>query len=229
MLVTPGQIKAARAMLDWSAEDLGKRVGVVKTTISAIETGRSNGSVEVLGAIVKALESGGIEFLPDGGVRPRQGRIVTLHGQSGYWDFYDDVYETVKEVGGEILVSNVDERDFDKWLGEKWGNHRNRMSELLKTKAFNLKILIKEGDRHFTVPGHAEYRWTPKERFSEIPFYVYGQKLAIILFEPNNVSVHVIDNPKITEAYKKQFDVIWEQAIIIPKDQITEQAQYEAK
>lgn len=227
MLITPGQIKAARAMLDWSAEDLGKRVGVVKTTISAIETGRSNGSVEVLNAIVTALENGGVEFLNDGGVRPRQSRVLTLQGQQGYWDFYDDVYETVKKTGGEILVSNVDERDFDKWLGERWSIHRNRMANLLKEQPFNLKILIKEGDRHFTVPGHAEYRWTPKERFSEIPFYVYGQKLAIILFETDNVSVHIIDNSKITEAYKKQFDVIWEQAIVIPRDQITEQGPYE--
>ena len=70
------------------------------------------------------------------------------------------------------------------------------------------------------MPEYAEYRWTPKDRFSEIPFYVYGKKLAIILFEPENVSVFIIDNPKIADAYKKQFNVIWDQAIQIPEDRL---------
>ena len=69
--------------------------------------------------------------------------------------------------------------------------------------------------------------WTPKDRFSEIPFYVYGNKLAIILFEPDNVSISIIDNPKIAEAYKKQFNVMWDQAIVIPKDQQEAQGKHE--
>jgi hypothetical protein len=154
--------------------------------------------------------------------------MKTLQGQQGYWEFYDDVYETVKKLGGEILVANVDEREFDKWLGERWETQKNRMIELSQKKSFNLKILVKEGDRHFTVPEYAEYRWTPKDRFSEIPFYVYGRKLAIILFEPKNVSIYIIDNPKISEAYKKQFNVIWDQAILIPPDQVRPQGKHES-
>ncbi|PZQ45112.1 MAG: transcriptional regulator, partial [Micavibrio aeruginosavorus] len=45
MLASPNQIKAGRALISWSADDLAKRVGVQKTMISAIETGRSNGSI----------------------------------------------------------------------------------------------------------------------------------------------------------------------------------------
>lgn len=226
-MISASQIKAARALLDWSQEDLAKMVEVSLPTLRNIEKG-GDAKQETLKNITSAFEENGIEFLIDDGVKRKTSALKTLQGQQGYWDFYDDVYNTVKMIGGEILVANVDEREFDKWLGDRWENQKNRMLELSAQRSFNLKILVKEGDRHFTVPEYAEYRWTPKDRFSEIPFYVYGRKLAIILFEPKNVSIYIIDNPKIAEAYKKQFNVIWDQAINIPKDQQKPQGKYES-
>ena len=225
-MISSHQIKAARALLDWSQEDLSKLVDISLPTLRNIEKGGDT-KQESLKRIKAVFEENGIEFVIDDGVKRRSSAMTTLQGQQGYWDFYDDVYETVKKLGSEILVANVDEREFDKWLGKRWETQKNRMIELSQSKNFNLKILVKEGDRHFTVPEYAEYRWTPKDRFSEIPFYVYGRKLAIILFEPKNVSIYIIDNPKISEAYKKQFNVIWDQAIIIPPDQIKAQGKHE--
>ncbi len=218
-MISASQIKAARALLDWSQEDLAKMVDVSLPTLRNIEKGGDT-KQETLKNITSAFEENGIEFLIDDGVKRKTSAMKTLQGQKGYWEFYDDVYETVKKLGGEILVSNVDELLFTKWLGERGMVHKGRMNALSKEKEFSLKILIREGDNNFTVPEYAEYRWTPKDRFSEIPFYVYGRKLAIILFEPQNVSVFIIDNPKIAEAYKKQFNVIWDQAILIPKERL---------
>lgn len=226
-MISCHQIKAARALLDWSQNDLAESIDVSLPTLRNIEKGGS-AKLETLKKIKSVLELKGIEFGENDGVKRRSTVLRTLEGQEGYWKFYDDVYETVKTSGGEILVSNVDEREFDKWLGERWELQKNRMIELSKEQDFNIKILIKEGDRHFTVPEYAEYKWTPKDRFSEIPFYVYGNKLAIILFEPQNVSISIINNPKIASAYKKQFEVMWDQAIDIPKDQIEAQEKYES-
>lgn len=205
--------------MGWSQEDLSKLINVSLPTLRNIEKGGDT-KQETLKNITSAFEDSGIEFTIDDGVKRKSSAMKTLQGQQGYWDFYDDVYETTKKLGGEILVSNVDELLFTKWLGERGMVHKNRMNALSKEKPFSLKILIREGDSNFTVPEYAEYRWTPKDRFSEIPFYVYGRKLAIILFEEKNVSIYIIDNPKISEAYKKQFNVIWDQAIIIPKDRL---------
>ncbi len=225
-MISSHQIKAARALIDWSQQDLADAIEVSLPTLRNIEKG-GDAKLVTLKKIKTTLEVNGIEFGVSDGVRRRSTVLRTLEGQEGYWKFYDDVYETVKESGGEILVSNVDEREFDKWLGDRWEIQKNRMLDLSNEQDFSIRILVKEGDRHFTVPEYADYKWTPKDRFSEIPFYVYGNKLAIILFEPDNVSISIIDNPKIAGAYKKQFDVMWDQAIIIPKDQQEAQDKHE--
>lgn len=219
-LPTGKQIAAARALVGWTLKDLAAKVGLSDSAISKIEGGENRGTSKTLEKIELVFELANIEFIDGEGVRRRMAKVRTLEGQKGYWEFYDDVYETVKAQGGEILVSNVDEILFTKWLGERGMVHKNRMNKLSRDRSYSLKILVREGDSNFTVPEYAEYRWTPKDRFSEIPFYVYGGKLAILMFEEENVSVFIIDNPKIAQAYKTQFHVMWDQAIIIPKDRI---------
>lgn len=210
MLITPGQIKAARAMLDWSAEDLGKRVGVVKTTISAIETGRSNGSVEVLNAIVTALENGGVEFLNDGGVRPRQSRVLTLQGREGFAAFREDILAEAKIASLDVCVSNVDEREFDKW-GAGTVNDKY-FSEMKKNKPKQFRILVKENDFHLSASDYAVYRWLPEKSFGAISFFVYAQKTAILSFENNDFQAFIIGHPQITAFYRKDFESMWAQA-----------------
>ena len=49
------RMKAARARLDLSQEDLAKRVGVTRQTIGMIETGRFNPSLALCVSICKEL------------------------------------------------------------------------------------------------------------------------------------------------------------------------------
>ncbi len=219
-MISPIQMRAARAILDMSQGVVAEQIGIAANTLSKIESGQADPPASRIQDIQNFYEMNGIEFVDGDGAKKKTAVIQTLEGQEGYWRFYDDVYNTVKNVGGEILVSNVDEREFTKWLGDKSTSQRSRMKVLSQEHKFQSKILVKEGDRNLTVPEYAEYRWTPKDRFSEIPFYVYGNKLAIILFEKDNVSIHIIENEKIKNAYKKQFDVIWDQAIHIPDSSI---------
>ncbi len=61
------QIRAARALLDWSATDLAEESGVSRMTVQRIE--RQNGSPlfarKTIPLIRSALERAGIEFLGD--------------------------------------------------------------------------------------------------------------------------------------------------------------------
>ncbi len=216
-MITPKQIGSAMGGLGWSDSFTAKKLEVSLPTFKDIRTGK-NKKVNYLSKLQTMFEIEGLEFIEHNGVRERPtSSVQTLEGQEGFWQFYDDVHKTAKERGGELLVSNVDESEFDKWIAERDETQKNQMIDLYDDKKFTMKVLIKEGDYNFTVPEFAKYRWTPKERFSEIPFYVYGTKLAIILFEENNVSIFIIDNAKISNAYKKQFNVMWDQAIIIPE------------
>ena len=223
MSVTPEQIRAARALLGWRQTDLAIKArffrDVDETTktkmteeeladkgpVFRFETGRTR-SIEILDAMCNALAAEGIVFLPSGGVdivKKRDVRI--LRGQEGFWSFYDDVYETVKATGGEILVSSAVEGLYWKWLGEKREPHRKRM----ETIEFTQKIIIREGTEHTRSYSTTHFRELPKEQFADIPFYVYGEKLAIIHFEEDDVQVFVLEEAAIAEAYRKMFRTIW--------------------
>ena len=67
------QIRAARAMLRWPARLLAERAGVHITTVQRLENGqgRLRGNLETAERISVALEEGGVEFLPNDGIRLR--------------------------------------------------------------------------------------------------------------------------------------------------------------
>ncbi len=64
-MLTGAQIRAGRALVDWTGADLAKAAGVSLQTIRRMEgevgTGRS--SVAIVQAIRRALEEAGFEFL----------------------------------------------------------------------------------------------------------------------------------------------------------------------
>jgi transcriptional regulator with XRE-family HTH domain len=71
-MTTAAQVRAARALLDWSQADLAAKAGVSTTAINGIERGKADPRVSTLTALRRALEEAGIEFLPDEGVRRRR-------------------------------------------------------------------------------------------------------------------------------------------------------------
>lgn len=61
-MITPEQIRAARAMLDWTQGELAERAGISKTGLNNIERGASDPKSSTLGAIQRVLEEAGLEF-----------------------------------------------------------------------------------------------------------------------------------------------------------------------
>ena len=68
-MITSDQIRAARALLRWSADDLALAASVGIATVRRFETveGVPSGQIRVLESIQLALEEAGVEFigLPD--------------------------------------------------------------------------------------------------------------------------------------------------------------------
>jgi transcriptional regulator with XRE-family HTH domain len=64
-LITSDQIRAARALLKWSAEDLANeaKVGIATVRRFELNKGVPSGQVRILGALKATLEAGGIEFI----------------------------------------------------------------------------------------------------------------------------------------------------------------------
>ena len=64
-MISSAQIRAARALLRWSAGDLSQASGVGTATLQRMEVmeGVPSGQVRTLLAIKEALESAGVEFV----------------------------------------------------------------------------------------------------------------------------------------------------------------------
>lgn len=62
------QIRAARALLGWTAADLAKRSGVSYPTIQRLDAtkGPVGGRFETVDAVRRALEGAGVQFLETG-------------------------------------------------------------------------------------------------------------------------------------------------------------------
>ena len=65
-MITGAQVRAAKALIGWSGNDLANKAGVGLSTIRRIEGCDGlleAASIKTLQAIQKALELGGVEFL----------------------------------------------------------------------------------------------------------------------------------------------------------------------
>jgi transcriptional regulator with XRE-family HTH domain len=68
MPLTGDQLRAARALLRWSAADLAERAGVSLPTVQRLESaaGTAGARVSTVEALEKALEQAGVIFIPEG-------------------------------------------------------------------------------------------------------------------------------------------------------------------
>jgi transcriptional regulator with XRE-family HTH domain len=71
-LFTSAQLRAARAMLKWSLEELSEKSGVGTTTLKRFEaaSGVSNGNLSTFQRLRDVFEAAGIEFIGSPGDRP---------------------------------------------------------------------------------------------------------------------------------------------------------------
>lgn len=60
--ISPAQVRAGRALLGWSQDQLVERSGVPKRTLARLELGEGAAQRRTLAAIRAALEAAGVEF-----------------------------------------------------------------------------------------------------------------------------------------------------------------------
>ncbi len=207
MNINVNQIRAARGLLGWSQKELAKRSGVSDVSIINYEKGKRTPHQNTLNKIILAFETGGVDFTEDGGVCPRKSRVVTYEGHEGFVSFFDDVYETARNhEKPAICTTSPAENLYDLWLGDYEPVHNERMTKL----GVEVKALLKEGDTNFTSSNYARYRWMSEEFFGDTSIYIYGDKLALVDFGKDNVTVTVVESKKVSDTVRKIFEKIWD-------------------
>jgi transcriptional regulator with XRE-family HTH domain len=79
-LITPAQLRAARALLGWDQRQLAEAAGLSLPTIQRMEgsDGTVRGQVDSLVKVVESLERAGVVLLAEGAPSPNGGRGVRL-------------------------------------------------------------------------------------------------------------------------------------------------------
>lgn len=208
-MISREQIKAARAMLDWSQGYLADQCESVSVaTIKLIEAGKIKSTDKTLGIIQKTLEKNGLEFLPQSGVRLKDDVIEIIERETEHENIYlrllDDVYYTLKDSGGEVLISYADNSKSPQDVIDK--------QLMIRNAGIRTRFLVRAGDTHLIYPLD-EYRYLPEGHFVNSPSLVYGKKHAVMIKgegESLYSRIIVINNDAIAEIQKSQFEYFWQ-------------------
>jgi transcriptional regulator with XRE-family HTH domain len=65
--ISPGQARAARALIGWTQARLIEATGIPKRTLARFELGESSPQRRTIAASRAALEAAGVEFIPENG------------------------------------------------------------------------------------------------------------------------------------------------------------------
>ena len=207
-MISSKQLRAARAHLDMSQDDVAAAAGITKYTLSNIERGVTEASPRSLECLQRFYEGHGLQFTDNDGIRVIQSDVRCYEGALGLNMFMTDVAETMERNPGTYCVSNVDENNWLRWQG---------MAEATKTRdriaavpGIRAHILVKDGDETIFA-NHAEYRTLPGDMFYDnTSHYVYADKLALIRFDPDNVTIRVLHNRYFAESFKLMFYRFWD-------------------
>ncbi|MDX2027203.1 MAG: helix-turn-helix transcriptional regulator [Alphaproteobacteria bacterium] len=203
--IRPEQIKAARALLDWSQGDLAKATGLSITTIRNIESGDMSPRSATAQVIFQIIESVGIEFTEGEGVRKRNDEIRVLQGPNSCEAFYDDLFQTVRKNSGDIAMMIKSQDMLAEFLGF------TQMQELADMA--HIKCLLSQmPPAAFTIPS-IPFRITAKHNISPTPCVIYGDKYALVILDGITAPRFVVfKSTTAAQSYRDHFLALWEGA-----------------
>ena len=173
------QIRAARALLGWSQHDLAGKAGLSQTGVARIENGTNKPNSKTLEKIEQSFDGADIEFLGNSGVQKRGIQSRRYTGEQGFKEYMDRIYQTARDVGGEICTFNAATGFFKKLLGDDWyEKHAERMLSVKDN--YNFRLIVGEDSSEFLASGFGEYRTFPNDMLPEQKIYMYGDYISFM-------------------------------------------------
>jgi len=206
-MVTERQIRAARALVGWSAEELASQAGITRATVSNIENKSVAPRTGTIERILQVFEKEGVEFIGTRGVELKNNEIITINGDHVFFKLLDDVMATLKGIDkAEALFACVADKVSTPVVIE---NYRN-----LRKLGISMRSLVREGDTYL-MGELEEYRYIPAQFFHNNATIIYGRKFATMILDPEtgeDFSAVIIQNPHVAEAQRNLFNLIWSNA-----------------
>lgn len=222
MKLTGSQIEAAMALARITRESLCKEAGIAKKTLNDAINDKTAYREDTIKKIRGILESRGVEFTDNEGVRRRPPSVRTYEGVDAFSEFYDFLYETIKSKGGDVCICGSNAGQFAKYRRNPQ-IHRERMSALMRERTdIRVRTIIQEGDTNTFSSAYTTYRFLPKEYFSasSTTFYAFGEYYSLISFAhipaPLVVCIH---SKNMADDYRKSFNALWDH-ITLPNHEV---------
>lgn len=203
-MTTGKQIRAARMLVEWDAEDLAAKTGLTRESIFNIERGVFRPRPTTLEKIIRAFSAAGVEFIGDRGVAKRDDQVVTITGENVFFRLLDDVIATLSgEPDAEALFACVDDSLSPPVVIENY--------KRLRKSGIAMRSLIKEGNT--CLMGKVdEYRYLPKDYYHNNATIIYGNKFATMILDEAtgaDAAAVIINNPHIAAAQRNLFNLVW--------------------
>jgi len=208
-MISPEQIRAARAMLDWSTADLSRLSGLTINGLNKIERGQVTPHKATLEVLEKLFEGHGLEFIRDTGVNRRDNTLQVIEGADAYFRLLDDIFYTLKEQQeSEVLFA---------FVRNKLSSAQSITSDLrLRKSGMKFRSLIEEGDTYCLYPL-AEYRQIPTEFFYNNPQIIYGTKVGTMIYKQTDKTALIVNNPHFAAIQRNMFNLAWKGGRIVKK------------
>lgn len=206
MDITPGQLRAARAMLDLSQQQLATLAGMHINALIRWESGQSKPRISTTERMAAVLTKMGLKLLPGEGVA-RTGSTWSIQTVDGSNFLSDIVSDLLAHIGfkGENLMVSPDEELF-------WRNDKFSIAKLYaarKKLQFREKIIVPPSNKRFLSPKTI-YRVLPASLIGTISWCTYGNHVALINLEAHQSII--IESSNYADTQRRLFNALWGRA-----------------
>mgnify|MGYP000019263161 CR=1 FL=1 len=203
-MISLAQIKAARALLNWTQDTLAKAAGLSLPAINNLERGLTSPRKETLTAIEIALGTAGIEFLDTSGVRLKTPdvHVKIIEGPDWLATYDHDIFSVLQSSQDEILHIACDNRlwmIYGSTTNHEYVTHRNKVQ-------FSERILVPDTIDYITSPAKA-YRTLPSHHFARIDTQIYGDRVAHIIWDSRKIILS--QSAALAESERLRFEILW--------------------
>lgn len=200
------QIKAARALLNWTQNDLADRAGLHVNAVNNTERGLSAPRGATLEKMQRALEEGGVAFIGNRGVELRAHAvdITKFEGNHFLRHLTDDILDTLQGPGDDIISLIADIRAFD--VRDPAENQRYYNEKA--ARGFAERMIT--GDQPGFYPKNAsDFRLVPQHVLGPVDILVYGDRTAFVVWSQKEAVV--LKNRDLAFTQKMFLEDLWNQ------------------
>jgi transcriptional regulator with XRE-family HTH domain len=195
---SPGKrIAKIRRDRNMTQDQLARKADIPYTTLTKLERGAiKNPSSGLISKIAQSLK-----LSTDTLLMPK-----SYSGSGSLQKIWHDCLESMVTPGDFMCISGIQEGQY---------LHRDKKGVLLfvkqlKARQLSQRLLTCEGDTNFLPGEHIEYRSIEEKYFNPTPMYVYADRVAFLLWDPEEALI--IQNATLADAFRRQFLFVWEHA-----------------